>query len=153
MDIFTRQKRSEIMAKVSSKDTKPEIIVRKFLFARGFRFRKNVKNLPGKPDIVLTKYRICIFVDSEFFHGKNFESGYKSNKYSSLKDQLEHSNNAEFWLNKIQGNIERDRKIEAELHGKGWFVLRFWSKDILYRTDECVRTIDELIFSLETYEI
>ena len=97
--------------------------------------------------------KICIFVDSEFFHGKNFESGYKSNKYSSLKDQLEHSNNAEFWLNKIQGNIERDRKIEAELHGKGWFVLRFWSKDILYRTDECVRTIDELIFSLETYEI
>lgn len=71
--------------------------------------------------------------------------------YSSLT--LEHSNNAEFWLNKIQGNIERDRKIEAELHGKGWFVLRFWSKDILYRTDECVRTIDELIFSLETYEI
>lgn len=66
MDIFTRQKRSEIMAKVSSKDTKPEIIVRKFLFARGFRFRKNVKNLPGKPDIVLRKYKTIIFINGCF---------------------------------------------------------------------------------------
>lgn len=69
MDIFTREKRSEIMAKVSSKDTKPEIIVRKFLFSRGFRFRKNVKNLPGKPDIVLRKYKTIIFINGCFWHG------------------------------------------------------------------------------------
>lgn len=152
-DVLTKEQRHKNMQHIRSENTKPEVLLRKALWRKGYRYRKNYKQLPGKPDIVLTKYRICIFVDSEFFHGKNFESGYKSNKYSSLKDQLEHSNNAEFWLNKIQGNIERDRKIEAELHGKGWFVLRFWSKDILYWTDECVRTIDELIFSLETYEI
>ncbi len=74
-DIFTSEKRSEIMSKVSSKDTKPEIIVRKYLFAQGFRYRKNVKKLPGKPDIVLTKYKTVIFVHGCYWHGHNCRSG------------------------------------------------------------------------------
>lgn len=89
MDVLTKEQRHKNMQHIRSKNTKPEVLLRKALWRKGYRYRKNYKQLPGKPDIVFTKYRICIFVDSEFFHGKNFESGYKSNKYSSLKDQLE----------------------------------------------------------------
>ena len=114
---------------------------------------KNYKYLPGKPDIVLTKYQICIFVDSEFFHGKGFVSDYDSKKYNNLKDQLEHTNNSGFWLDKIQKNIERDCKVEAELRRMGWLVIRFWSKDVLAHTEECVRMIEEVIFAFKTDDL
>ncbi len=135
------------MQNIRSVDTKPEVVLRKALWHKGYRYRKNYKMLPGKPDIVLTKQRVCIFVDSEFFHGKGYLSDYKSNKYNSLKEQLEHSNNSEFWLKKICRNMERDLEVEAELHGCGWSVIRFWSKDALNNTEECVRAIEEIIFS------
>ena len=99
--------------------------------------RKNYNKLPGKPDIVLTRYRIVIFCDSEFFHGKDWEK---------LKLQLEKGKNSEFWINKISKNIERDEKIEKELNFMGWTVLRFWGKDINKNVDECIKVVEEKIF-------
>ena len=144
-DVLTKEQRHKNMQNIRGKDTKPEVVLRKALWHKGYRYRKNYKLLPGKPDIVLTRQRICIFVDSEFFHGKGFDSGYESTKYSSLREQLEHSDNSEFWLKKIQRNMERDREIDAQLHGMGWQVLHFWSKDALKRTDECIYQIEETI--------
>lgn len=149
-DVLTKEQRHKNMQRIRGKDTKAEIVLRKALWHKGYRYRKNYKLLPGKPDIVLTKHKLCIFIDSEFFHGKGFESDYKSTKYNSLREQLESSNNSEFWLKKIQRNMERDREVDAELHGLGWNVLRFWSKEVLKNTDECVRLIEETLFLVET---
>ena len=146
MDVLTPAQRRKNMKHIKSADTKPELILRKSLWHSGFRYRKNLKNLPGKPDIVLTKYKLCIFVDSEFFHGKGFEGDYESKKYDSLREQLEHSNNSDFWLNKIQKNMERDWVVNQELANLGYTVLRFWSKDVLKDTDYCVQVIKETIF-------
>lgn len=148
-DVLTKEQSHKNMQHIRSKDTKPEVLLRKALWNKGYRYRKNYKGLPGKPDIVLIKQRICIFVDSEFFHGKGFESGYESNKYNSLREQLEHSNNAEFWLNKIQRNMQRDREVDAELHGLGWTVLRFWSKEVIKHTEECAQVVTDQILRMK----
>ena len=145
-DVLTKEQRRKNMQHIRSKDTKPEIILRKALWHKGYRYRKNWKELPGKPDIVITKYKICIFVDSEFFHGKGFYGDYESNKYDSLEEQLEHSNNSDFWLEKIKSNIKHDVEIRKTLSGMGWTVLKFWSRDVQNHTDECLRTIDETVF-------
>ncbi len=150
MDVLTREQRHKNMQNIRGKDTRPEVVLRKALWHQGYRYRKNYKQLPGRPDIVLTKQRICIFVDSEFFHGKGFETGYESNKYQSLREQLEHGNNSDFWMKKIQRNMERDREVDAELRALGWYTLRFWSKDVLKHTDECLSAVEELLFSLKT---
>lgn len=113
-DIFSKLKRSEIMASISGKETKPEISVRRFLFREGFRFRKNVKTLAGKPDIVLPKYQTVVFVHGCFWHGHNCN-----------KAKLP-TTNAKFWKTKIQNNIERDKKVKAELKKSGWTVLIVW---------------------------
>ena len=146
-DVLTKEQRHKNMQNIRSKDTKPEVILRKALWHKGYRYRKNDKSLPGKPDIVLAKYKICIFVDSEFFHGKDFEKGYKSSKYGSLKEQLKHGVNSEFWMNKIQRNMERDIEVNAALHGLGWIVVRFWSKEVLDNIGECISTIEDVVFS------
>ena len=145
MDVLTPDQRRKNMRRIKGADTKPELALRKLLWHKGYRYRKNFKGLPGKPDIVLTKYKICIFVDSEFFHGKGFEGEYKSRKYSSLREQLEHSNNSQFWLDKIQRNMERDREVEAELKGLGWTVIRLWSLDVLKNPEQSLQTIEEAI--------
>ncbi|MDD7219782.1 MAG: very short patch repair endonuclease [Clostridia bacterium] len=147
MDNLTSEQRRKNMQHIKGRDTKPEIVLRRALWKKGYRYRKNYKDLPGKPDIVLTKYRICIFVDSEYFHGKDFESGYHSSKYSSLRDQIMAGNHADFWLSKIEKNMERDRQVETELRTLGWNVIRFWSKDVLKHTDQCIKVIEEYIFS------
>ena len=113
-DIFSKRKRSEIMASISGNETKPEISVRKFLFKEGFKFRKNVKTLAGTPDIVLPKYQTIVFVHGCFWHGHNCN-----------KAKLPTSN-AKFWKTKIQNNIERDKKVKAELKKSGWTVLTIW---------------------------
>jgi len=109
------------MQHIHSKDTSIEIRLRKALWAKGYRYRKNWKKLPGKPDIAIIKYKVAIFCDGEFFHGKYWEV---------LKPKLEKSNNAEYWVPKIRKNIERDDKIDKELQYLGWTVIRFWGKDI-----------------------
>ena len=134
---LTKEQRHRNMSNIKNKDTSIELKLRKALWKKGYRYRKNYNKLPGKPDIVLTKYRIAIFCDSEFFHGKDWEK---------LKLQLEKGKNSEFWINKISKNIERDEKIEKELNFMGWTVLRFWGKDINKNVDECVKAVEEKIF-------
>ena len=129
--------RSENMRRIRSKNTKIEIALRKALWHRGYRYRKNYATLPGKPDIVLTKQKIAIFCDSEFFHGKDWEV---------LKPQLEHGKNGEFWIKKISRNIERDDEVNKQLLFLGWTVIRFWGKDIIKNTDECIKIVEEVIF-------
>lgn len=137
MDRLTKEQRHRNMSNIKNKDTSIELKLRKALWEKGYRYRKNYNKLLGKPDIVLTKYRIAIFCDSEFFHGKDWEK---------LKLQLEKGKNSEFWINKISKNIERDEKIEKELEFMGWTVIRFWGKDINKNVDECVKVIEEKIF-------
>ena len=129
--------RSENMRRIRSKNTKIEIALRKALWYKGYRYRKNYEALPGKPDIVLTKQKIAIFCDSEFFHGKDWEI---------LKPQLEHGKNGEFWIKKISRNRERDDEVNKQLLFLGWTVIRFWGKDIIKNTDECVKVVEEVIF-------
>ena len=125
------------MRHIKSKDTSIEVKLRKELWSRGYRYRKNVSNLPGKPDIVLTKYKIVIFCDSEFFHGKDWEV---------LKPRLEKSNNADYWVKKISRNMERDNEINKKLLFMGWTVIRFWGKDILKNIDDCISVIEDVIW-------
>ena len=139
------EQRRKTMSKIRGKNTTIEVTLQKALWAKGYRYRKNYKELPGKPDIVLTKYKLCIFIDSEFFHGKNFDSGYHSSKYQSLREQLEAGERANYWLPKIERNIKRDRLVDAELKDRGWHVVRFWSKDILKGMDICVKIVEGII--------
>ena len=117
-DIFSKQKRSEIMSKVRSKNTKPEETVRKYLFSKGFRYRKNVKTLPGSPDIVLPKYKTVIFVNGCFWHGHNCSKG-------KLPETRK-----EFWEYKINANIQRDKKNYELLKKQGWKVIVVWECEL-----------------------
>ena len=118
MDHYSKQKRSEIMSRIGQKDTKPEILVRKYLFSQGFRYRTNVKKLPGSPDIVLPKYRTVIFVNGCFWHGHSCRAG---NRPQSNKN---------YWLPKIEANIDRDLKKISELEKNGWNVIVIWQCEI-----------------------
>lgn len=133
----TKEQTHKIMSGVHSKDTNIEVKLRSALWNKGYRYRKNVKALPGTPDIVLSKYKIVIFCDSEFWHGKDWEV---------LKPKLERGNNSDFWVNKIEKNRQRDDRVNKQLLFLGWTVIRFWGTDILKRTDECIRVIEETIF-------
>lgn len=139
MDTITPEQRRKNMQHIRSNDTEIEVLLRKALWKKGYRYRKNYKALPGKPDIVLTKYKIAVFCDGEFFHGKDWKV---------LKPRLEKSNNSEFWIDKISRNIKRDEEINKKLLFLGWTVIRFWGKDIIKNTDECVKVIEEAIFDI-----
>lgn len=141
MDNLTKEQRRKNMQHIKSKDTGIEIKLRKLLWGKGYRYRKNYDRLPGKPDIALTKYKIAIFCDSEFFHGKDWEV---------LKPRLEKSNNSQYWIGKISRNRERDDEINKRLLFEGWTVIRFWGKDIMKRPEECVKVIDETVFDIAT---
>lgn len=138
-DVLTKEQRRKNMQNIRCKDTKIEVILRKALWNKGYRYRKNVKSLPGKPDIVLMKYKIAIFCDGEFFHGKDWEV---------LRPRLEKSNNSQFWIDKISRNRERDDEVNKELLFMGWTVIRFWGDEIKKNVDECVRVVEETIFDL-----
>ena len=151
VDRLTKEQRHKNMKNIRSKDTSIELKLRKELWRRGYRYRKNYTELPGKPDIVLTKYKIAIFCDSEFFHGKDWEV---------LKPQLEKGKNVDFWIEKISKNQQHDDDINKQLQFLGWTVIRFWGKDIMKKTDECIQVIEENIFEqkyndydIETEEI
>ena len=125
---------SNNMRKIHSKDTSIELLLRKALWYKGYRYRKNYKALPGSPDIVLTKYKIAIFCDSEFFHGKDWEI---------LKLRLEKGKNPDFWIKKIERNRNRDYENDKKLLFLGYTVLHFWGQDISKHTDECLQAIEE----------
>ena len=145
MDVLTPKQRHKAMCSIKSKDTAIEIRLRKALWHRGYRYRKNYQALPGKPDIALTKHKIAIFCDSEFFHGKDWDS--------TLRPRLERSNNAEYWINKIQRNMERDVQNNATLLFLGWTVIRFWGKDIIQNTDKCVEAIEDCILEKKVHAL
>ena len=136
-DVMTKEQRSKTMSHIHRQDTSIEVKLRKALWNRGYRYRKNYKGLPGSPDIVLTKYHICIFCDSEFFHGKDWRV---------LRPKLERGNNPGYWVRKISRNMERDDEVDKKLLFMGWTVIHFWGKDILKNTDECLKVIEETIF-------
>lgn len=131
--------RSRNMRNIRSKDTKIELALRKALWKQGIRYRKNYRALPGSPDIALTKYKIAVFCDSEFFHGKDWEV---------LKPRLEAGNNPDFWVKKIEKNRHRDIETDKKLFFMGWTVIHFWGTEILKNTDECVKVIQETIFDM-----
>lgn len=146
MDNLTKEQRHKNMVNIKSENTSIEICLRKALWKKGYRYRKNYKMLPGKPDIALTKYKIAIFCDSEFFHGKNWEV---------LKPRIEKGSNSEFWIKKINRNRERDDEVNKQLLFLGWTVIRFWGNDIKKNVDECVKVLDETVFDIitENYDI
>ncbi|MBM6972100.1 very short patch repair endonuclease [Mordavella massiliensis] len=125
------------MSKIKGSDTGIEIALRKALWNKRYRYRKNYKALPGRPDIALTKYKIAIFCDSEFFHGKDWDI---------LKPRLEKGKNSDYWVKKIERNKQRDIEKDQALQYLGWTVIHFWGKDILKNPEECVRVIEEVIF-------
>jgi DNA mismatch endonuclease (patch repair protein) len=128
------------MSKIHGKDTSIELVLRRALWKKGYRYRKNYKKIPGTPDIALTKYKIAIFCDGEFFHGKDWKV---------LKPRLEQGKNADYWVKKIQRNMDRDSEKDKELLFQGWTVIHFWGKDIIKNTDKCVRVIEEAIFDMK----
>lgn len=113
MDIWDKKKRSAVMSKIKGKDTRPELIVRHYLFSRGYRYRKNVKGLPGTPDIVLRKYGTVIFIHGCFWHGHEVDGHIPES-------------NREYWQKKIERNIERDKRNKEELKKLGWSVMIVW---------------------------
>lgn len=132
-------KSHKTMSRIKGKDTKIEVLLRKALWKQGIRYRKNVKDLPGRPDIAITRYKIAIFCDSEFFHGKDWDI---------LKPKLMQGANGDYWVPKIERNMERDAEKDAELFALGWTVIHFWGNDIKKNLDECVTAIREAVFEI-----
>lgn len=139
-DRLTKEQRHKCMHNIKAKDSDIEVALRKALWKKGYRYRKNCTALPGKPDIVLTKYKIAVFCDSEFFHGKDWDD--------SLLPQIQRGSNSEFWIKKISRNMERDRLVTEQLKAMGWTVLRFWGKDIKKDLAACLAAIEDQIEKL-----
>lgn len=119
MDTLSHEQRHKNMAAIHSANTKPEIIVRKYLFSHGFRYRLNHKRLPGHPDIVLRKYRTCIFINGCFWHG------HEECRYFRMP-----KSNTEFWTAKINRNIQRDKRVQKELAAMGWHCITVWECEL-----------------------
>ena len=130
MDDLTPEPRRKNMQAIKSRDTTIEIMLRKALWHRGVRYRKNYKKLPVKPDIVITKHKIAIFCDSDYWHGYDWE-----NRNQRIKS------NREYWIPKIERNMARDKQVNEILATQGWKVLRFWEWQIRKHLDDCVETI------------
>ncbi len=135
-DIFPASKRSEIMSRVKGKETTPEIIVRKYLFSRGLRYRKNLKTLPGTPDIVLPKYKTVVLVNGCFWHG------HKDCKLAHLP-----ATNLDYWEKKIADNVERDERKRQELEKLGYKVLIVWQCQLktIVRSDNLEKLYSDII--------
>ncbi|MDR1272209.1 MAG: very short patch repair endonuclease [Clostridiales Family XIII bacterium] len=132
------EKRSYTMSRIKGKATMIEVLLQKALWHRGIRYRKNYRKVTGSPDIVITKHKIAIFCDGEFWHGRDWEQ-----KKPRLK------NNRDYWVKKIERNIERDKRYTKELQDEGWHVLRFWESEIKSDVDACVNTILALMHELK----
>lgn len=122
------------MQSIKSSGSKIEIKIGKAIWKKGFRYRKNDKTVFGKPDFTLKKYKLAIFADSEFWHGKNW----RVRKY-------DHKSNKKFWIKKIEGNIKRDKLVNKTLKRNGWIVLRFWGKEIENNLDKCISIFEKKI--------
>ena len=134
MDNHTPEQRRRNMQAVKNKDSKIEVLLRKELWSRGLRYRKNVKTVCGKPDIAFIGKRIAVFCDSEFWHGKDWKN----------RKKTIHSNK-DFWIKKIEKNIQRDQIVNQKLKEEGWVVLRFWGEDIKKKLEWCLKEIERNI--------
>jgi DNA mismatch endonuclease (patch repair protein) len=134
MDIWTKAKRSEVMSLILGKDTKPELLVRKMLTTMGYRYRLNVKNLPGKPDIVLRKYKTVIFVHGCFWH-----------LHSNCRDGTIPKTRVEYWQQKLLNNKVRDGRNIRALRRDGWKVLRLWECEVERKPEKVRSRIYELL--------
>ena len=130
-DRITPEQRRKAMKNVHSTDTSIEIKMRKALWHEGIRYRKNFKELPGKPDIAITKWKIAVFCDGSFWHGRGFEA----------KKPIE--SHRLYWVEKIRRNVQRDMETNQKLKDMGWTVLRFWDKDICENLNSCVLKVKE----------
>lgn len=138
----TQEEITRNMRSNKSKDTKPELLLRSELWKRGLRYRKNYKELVGKPDIVFVGKKIAIFVDGKMWHGYDWEN--QKNDFKSHR---------EFWIPKIERNIERDKEVTEQLHSDGWTVLRFWDFDIRKNLSTCVsKILDSYYGDCKEYE-
>ncbi|MCI7645116.1 MAG: DNA mismatch endonuclease Vsr [Bacteroidales bacterium] len=135
-DVLSKEQRQKCMSHIKSKNTKPEVLVRRFLFANGFRFRLHQKGLPGKPDIVLPKYKTVIFINGCFWHG------HSDCKYATIPET-----NHDFWSEKISGNMERDEITFSSLEKMGWRVMIIWQCELKPKTKD--RTLQKLITALQ----
>ncbi len=131
---LTKEKRSKIMAAIHSRNTKPELIVRRYLWQKGFRYRLNYKRLPGHPDLVLRKYRTCVFVNGCFWHGPDCE------EFRPPKT------NTAYWLSKIERNKQRDKEEQRKLAEMGWHVIVVWECQL--KADKRDKTLESLAFTL-----
>lgn len=132
MDNHTPEQRKKNMQAIRSKDSKIEVVLRKELWKRGYRYRKNYKKLVGKPDIVFVRQKVAVFCDSEFWHGKD---------YHASVDRI--GTNSDYWKQKIKRNIERDIEVTKSLEEQGWIVHRFWETEILKETNRCVEIVEK----------
>ena len=142
MDRLTKEQRRKCMQNIKGKDTSIEIKLRKALWHKGYRYRKNYKKLPGTPDIAITKYKIAIFCDSEFFHGKDWQI---------VKPRLMQGNNPDYWISKIERNKERDSEINKKLTYLDWTVIRFWGEDIKKDIEGCVEVVDVVVMESQMF--
>jgi DNA mismatch endonuclease vsr len=133
-DDLTPEQRRRNMQAIHSKDTTIELLLRKALWERGVRYRKNYKKLIGKPDIAITKYKIAVFCDSDYWHGYDWE-----NRNQRIKS------NRDYWVPKIERNMARDREVTEALQRDGWLVLRFWEWQIRKHLSECVESVLQAI--------
>lgn len=122
------------MSHIRAKDSKIEVKLRKELWSRGMRYRKNVANVMGKPDLAFIGKKVAVFCDSEFWHGYDWE-----NRKAQIKT------NKDFWITKIERNMERDREVTERLRNEGWIVLRFWGKEIMDETSRCADEIEQAV--------
>jgi DNA mismatch endonuclease (patch repair protein) len=136
---YTTPERSRIMSKIRGKNTKPELAFRKALYAAGYRYRIDYKKLIGKPDIVLKKYRTVIFIDGEYWHGRNWEE-----RKPKIKT------NREFWVAKFERNIQRDKEVNAELKRLGYTVFRFWETEVKKELESCIEKVIQHLKVVET---
>ncbi|MDR1572551.1 MAG: very short patch repair endonuclease [Clostridiales Family XIII bacterium] len=132
------EKRSYTMSRIRGKATSIEVQLQKALWHRGVRYRKNYRKVPGNPDIAIVRHRIAIFCDGEFWHGKDWD-----------ENRAKLRNNRDYWINKIERNMERDERCARELRGMGWRVLRFWGDEIKRDLDRCVEAVLGLIAATE----
>ncbi len=127
---YTTKKRSKIMGKIRGTNTKPELLFRRALWKEGVRYRINSKKLPGKPDVSIQKYKLAIFIDGEFWHGYNWP-----------ERKLKLKTNKDFWIPKIERNMQRDREVNSQFEDLGFTVFRFWANEIKNDLSKCINDI------------
>lgn len=130
---YTTKQRSKMMSKIRGKNSKPEMIFRRALWKKNVRYRVDSRQIPGRPDISIKKYKLAIFIDGEFWHGYNWED---------RKDSIKSNRN--FWIPKIERNMQRDRQVNRQLEQLGYTVFRFWEKEVKNELEKCIN--DVLVF-------